>query len=68
MGICITVSGLLTVKVCGPIAMNVSGTLKDVGLTYAGFIFFNDATASLNVAVGLACSFTGASYIIYDKY
>lgn len=41
-GILITIASLLTVTTCGPSALNISGTLKDVLLTYLGFILFND--------------------------
>jgi hypothetical protein len=39
-GIMITMTSLLTVTICGPLAVNISGTMKDVALTYAGFVFF----------------------------
>lgn len=41
-GILITIASLLTVTTCGPSALNISGTLKDVLLTYLGFILFDD--------------------------
>jgi hypothetical protein len=41
-GICITITSLLTVTICGPLAINIAGTIKDVALTYAGFLFFDD--------------------------
>ena len=45
-GIFITICSLLTVTVCGPSALNVAGSLKDVALTYLGFILFKDAVIS----------------------
>jgi len=41
-GILITIASLLVVTTCGPSALNISGTMKDVVLTYLGFILFND--------------------------
>lgn len=67
-GIMITITTLMTVCICGPLAVNIAGTLKDVGLTYVGFIFFDDVTLTESVAVGLTLSFAGASYFVYDKW
>tara|TARA_B110000285_G_C14956416_1_gene529414 strand:- start:109 stop:363 length:255 start_codon:yes stop_codon:yes gene_type:complete len=39
-GFVITMVILLTITLCGPIALNISGTLKDVVLTALGFFFF----------------------------
>ena len=64
----IQTSSLLANKVCGPHALPISGTIKDVGLTYIGFIFFGDAQFTTAIGIGLALSFCGAVYIIYDKY
>lgn len=58
----------ITVAIGGPLALNVTGILKDVFLTYAGFIFFNDAQLTTNVVVGLALSFTGAVLCVHSKF
>ena len=57
-----------TVAIAGPLALNVTGIIKDVFLTYAGFIFFNDTKVTLFVMVGLALSFIGAIMTIVHKY
>jgi len=67
-GILITISATLITTVCGPLALNISGTMKDVGLTYAGFILFEGVNATPNVLTGLSLSFLGASYMLYYKY
>jgi len=54
--------------VCGPLALNIAGTLKDVGLTYAGFVLFDDVKVTNNVLAGLVLSFLGASYMVKFKY
>ena len=59
---------LCFVNIGGPIAVNVSGIIKDVFLTYVGFILFDDQELNLNVATGLALSFIGAFYWSYKKY
>jgi hypothetical protein len=64
-GILITIATLLTVTTCGPSALNISGTLKDVLLTYLGFILFNDVEPTNMIVAGLALSFTGATIITY---
>ena len=68
-----TVSGVLinvlTVAVSmnvSPVALNLTGTARSVGLTAVGFLCFNDVSMTHNLAVGLALSFSGAftySYI-----
>lgn len=60
LGIVITLSVLCCVSIGGPITVNTSGTLKDVILTYIGFIFFDDIQITPHVGVGLALSFLGA--------
>ena len=67
-GILITISATLTTTVCGPLALNIAGTLKDVGLTYAGFILFDGVKATPSVLIGLGLSFLGAAYMVYFKY
>ena len=67
-GILISLSSLLMTTVCGPLALNVVGTLKDVLLTYAGFIIFGGIKATPQVILGLALSFIGASYLVYYKH
>ncbi len=37
-------------------------------LTYIGFIFFDDASLTMLVALGLFISFAGAANYIYDQY
>jgi hypothetical protein len=67
-GIAITMTSLLTITICGPIAVNISGTMKDVALTYAGFAFFDNVIASPSVIAGLCSSFGGAAFYSYDRY
>ena len=68
-GFIITMNILLTITLCGPIGMNIAGTMKDVALTGAGILFFpDDIILSASLFVGLGFSFTGASYFSYNKY
>lgn len=66
-GILITMFNLLTVMVVGPLAINIGGIIKDVLLTYLGFILFSDANLTAKVALGLLMSFTGAIIFTHDK-
>ena len=66
-GILITMFNLLTVMLVGPLAINIGGIIKDVLLTYLGFILFSDATLTAKVAAGLLMSFLGAIIFTYDK-
>lgn len=63
-----TYTTLLTLKVAGPIGVNIAGILKDIFLTYIGFLLFNDFIATGQVLVGLMLSFLGALYYVYVKY
>ena len=67
-GIFIVMTSILTVTTGGPMALNVAGTLKDVGLTYVGFLFFDDIKPTISVITGLGISFTGALSILGLKY
>jgi len=67
-GIVITITSLLCVTINGPISMNIGGIFKDVGLTYAGFVFFSDASATISQVVGMGLSFSGAAYFCHSKY
>lgn len=78
LGIIITISVLMACTLCSPTTFNISGifltykwiiaNLKDVALTYAGFIFFDDVSLTLLVAIGLGFSFSGAIMYIKDSY
>jgi hypothetical protein len=68
MGIAITLSVLIVCTLVSPIAFNVTGNLKDVALTYIGFIFFEDANLTFMVGVGLLLSFIGSGAYIIDRY
>ncbi|CDW82730.1 UNKNOWN [Stylonychia lemnae] len=68
MGIVITVSVLMTVTVVSPIATNVTGNLKDVLLTYVGFIFFDDQSLTQMMLIGLTLSFMGSMIYVADSY
>jgi len=59
-GIVLTLSVLSVCATGGPIMVNVTGTIKDVFLTYVGFAFFNDTKVTESVLLGLTLSFAGA--------
>ena len=44
------------------------GNMKDVVLTYVGFMFFDDITLTFMVGLGLALSFIGAGSYAFDSY
>jgi hypothetical protein len=68
-GFVITMIILLTLTLCGPIGLNIAGTLKDVVLTGAGIVFFpDDIVLSASLIIGIGFSFSGASYFSYNKY
>ena len=57
----------VTVAIAGPLALNITGIIKDVFLTYAGFIFFDDVKPTWPVLIGLGLSFAGAIMCIDAK-
>ena len=67
-GIILEFSCALAAMLCGPFATNIAGCIKDVLLTYAGFIFFTDLKATHPVVVGLGISFTGSAYYVYSNF
>lgn len=67
-GILITMTALLCVTINGPISMNITGIFKDVGLTFAGFLFFSDTKLTVPSAIGMSISLLGAMYFCYMKY
>jgi len=44
-----------------------TGNLKDVALTYIGFIFFNDSTLTNMMLIGLTLSFIGSLIYVVDS-
>lgn len=68
MGIIITLSVLMVCTVVSPVAFNITGNMKDVVLTYVGFMFFNDASLTFFVGLGLTISFAGAASYALDQY
>jgi hypothetical protein len=67
-GILITMTALLCVTINGPISMNITGIFKDVGLTYAGFLFFKDTKVTPSNFLGMSLSMFGASYYCWVKF
>jgi hypothetical protein len=65
-GILITVLTNMCVALGGAIAVNITGTLRDVGLTYLGFLLFDDITPTGAVLIGIGISFLGAMNYVYD--
>ena len=66
-GFSLSLAMLSLVMLGGPIMINIVGTLKDVVLTYASFVFFDDTKCTKMVLVGLAVSFAGASFSLRSK-
>jgi hypothetical protein len=58
----------LTLKMIGPIGVNITGICKDVFLTYIGFLMFDDVNVTVKVLFGLFLSFAGASYYVLARY
>jgi ABC-type cobalamin transport system permease subunit len=67
-GILITINSLLCLTLCGPVAVNICGILKDVVLTAVGFAFFKTREVTASTAIGIGLSFVGASYFLYATY
>ena len=68
IGALLSFSIAITVAIGGPLALNVTGIMKDVFLTYAGFIFFDDTEPTAYVLIGLTLSFVGAIKTIHSKF
>ncbi len=79
MGITITCASLMVCTLCTPVTFNITGifistsyfhkgNLKDIGLTYLGFLFFQDTLLTTMVAIGLFLSFAGSGSYALDSY
>ena len=67
-GVGLTLSMLSLVMLGGPIMINIVGALKDVVLTYAGFVYMGNTTECTTlVIIGLAISFAGAGFSLRSK-
>ena len=67
-GIMVSLTMLSLVMIGGPIMVNVVATLKDVLLTYAGFVLMDsEQDYSIPLLAGLALSFAGAAYSLKYK-
>ena len=66
-GFVITMNILLVVTICGPIAINVAGTFKDIILTFVGIAIFQDQKLTATFLIGLSLSFSGAGILTYNK-
>eukprot|EP00347_Sterkiella_histriomuscorum_P018313 403345983 len=67
-GIVITISMLMLITINGPIAPYFVGAVKDIFLTIFSFVYFNDASFTHMVGLGLLLSFCGVAVYTYDQY
>ena len=63
-----TLSMLIVVKVSGPLMVSITGTARDVILTYAGYFFFSGSILTISSAIGLAFGFSGAIHHMHYKF
>ena len=65
--LCHTYLTLMAVTVAGSDGVNISNILKDVGLTFIGFVYFDDVQLTIEIVVGLSISFVAALFYIRMK-
>jgi hypothetical protein len=63
----ITVLNNVIVALGGPVAVNITSTLRDVVTTYVCFLLFDDISPTFSVVLGIGISFVGAIYYVYTK-
>ena len=63
-----TLSMLIVVKVSGPLMVSITGTARDVLLTYAGYFFFPGSVLTISSAIGMAFGFSGAIHHMHYKF
>lgn len=68
LGCVLTFSQSLCTLVNSPIAMTISGNMKDVFLTIVGLLLFNNILVTPQLLLGITLSLLGASIYSYDKY
>ena len=63
-----TLSMLIVVRVSGPLMVSITGTARDVLLTYAGYVLFPGSILTISSAIGMAFGFTGAIHHMHYKF
>ena len=63
-----TLSMLIVVRVSGPLMVSITGTARDVLLTYAGYALFPGSVLTTSSAIGMAFGFTGAIHHMHYKF
>ncbi len=63
-----TLSMLIVVRVSGPLMINITGTARDVILTYLGYALFPDSVATVSAMIGMAFGFSGALHHMHFKF
>ena len=63
-----TLSMLIVVRVSGPLMVSITGTARDVLLTYAGYVLFPGSILTITSAIGMAFGFTGAIHHMHYKF
>lgn len=58
---------MIVIALGGPFAMNVTGNVRDVVLTYISFIIFDDLNTTYMILSGIGISFIGSIFFIYSK-
>lgn len=67
LGVAITLSTLLVVTICSPLALNVSGNIKNAISAFISFLVFDDLMVSYTVISGISIGFMASCIQMYDE-
>ena len=63
-----TLSMLIVVRVSGPLMVSITGTARDVILTYAGYVLFPGSVLTVSSMIGMMFGFSGALHHMHYKF
>ena len=63
-----TLTMLIVVRVSGPLMINITGTTRDIILTYLGYVLFDGSVATATSLIGMAFGFAGAIHHMHYKF
>ena len=59
---------LIVIRVSGPLMTNVTSILRDVLITFFGFLMFPEVKLTWDLCLGMSVGFVGVGYHIYHKF
>ena len=68
IGFLVTMMCLMVIKLCGPVALNITTILKEDWITFLGLFIYQNIDFTKNLFVWLVFSVAGATFYSQNKY